>query len=1731
MKICKIILVSFFIFIQFLSILNAKPVHFKDYLVTSEWCSYVGKVEINGMLAENFKDEVGVFVLDNNGKEILVGGCVIGDIEPDYYFVNIYYDDPSTEGIKDGVVLSDIFSFKIWDHDKNLEHNILPEKITFERDTFLAAPPDPPKWKDKNTFGFIHLEYNDTFAINSSADNGGKIFPNGSFDINKGETQKFVIEPDFGYEFQSISLNNFIIDEKELTILDNKIIYKIENINSNYKIIASFIKQQPPIALFNANPIKGYAPLIVSFNNQSMGNYTNQVWDFGDNSKSSLKNPNHLYSVPGKYNVTLTVKGPGGINSITKNELIEVNSPEIKIDFIANPKTGKSPLEVKFNAIIYDDYDELLWDFGDGTTGSGKNVIHKYFGNGKKNVSLKYTKGEIHKTITKDDYINIFPSSIYIQGRVTGNEEGLSNYIVEAWKDNKLIKHTITSEAGYYTISDIDYFYCIHLCVYPPLNEKKFLPKFYNNKNSYENADCLSTYDGNKTNINFDLTPIPTYGIKGRIIEGEKPLTNLSVNAFSNKLLYYSETITDENGYYTFTSLKASNDYIVSAFYNGIELFYESSIKSTSEKNQATPVSPLFPYIEDINIIFDNKGFIKGRIMTIQADGIQKPEPQAIVIATSKWHQTSNHALSDENGYYTISGLIPVYENSVNEKGYSVKVNSKNFPVHYYKNTKDYNDQVMVTTGSTNINFLIQTSSKINGNIVDYKTKAPITDAFIYCWSLSANTKMETTSDNYGNYTLLNLPNAKDYIVSVNALNYPIAFYNGRENAIQADYIDIRNGDVSNINFELDQGAFLSGHVYLSDGYTTVANVFVNAWSDTSNTFGSGLTKEDGSYIINGLQSDDLYILFAWHKGFEPVFYENTHDWEKAQKISPSDNEYNLFLSNGNTISGTILYNNNPVKDAAIEAWCESVKGWGIANSNNNGNYSISGLKSGIYDITVNHPHFMTQSKQVTLPYKQEIIFNLEPAPIKTISGTICNIEEKKCVWIRAWSETLQYGKIKSLIGNNSDQIAYTIDHLLPASDYIVELFSFDYPYIVYNNKYKWDEATPIDLTDNNASKIDFILEKYSSISGKIIFSYSGDAWINAFSKSLNISRSTLVKSNNKTYARYIIKGLPAANDYIVYVNSDKYQTLYYNNQETMENAQRLDLTKGDYLQIDFNLNMGVNISGMVHNNGTGVSGIIVEAFSDKTQSWGISNPTSSYGLYTIGGLNYNDEYIVQARKTDNAPFIFNNNETVRDINLASLVSTKNGNQENININIKQLYSISGTIRNKEQVGLSGIYITANSTKLHIRHGVYSQNDGTYEISGLPESDDYILSIIIKPELSYKPQTKTNIICPAINEDFVLFKGYEMSGLISNSAGIPISRAEITLWSNNNNFHNTDKTNNMGRFLIGGIDDANDYIIIINPSDDSQYISFKQDGIVIDANTPDESGVITKDFILNIGYSISGKVQAFVNNEYVPVENVNIKVFSNNALYEAETKTDWRGQYIIKNLPEASDYIITAIHKDYAHQKKTNQSSGSIIDFELMTGGIIYGAVMNNDGIIMPDTRIELNSQSLGIKKVSKTDINGNFYFKGLIDNHSDMIVDDYIITAYASGYPPQSVAALKVGDIVDFILEKSENNELNGTITDIDLKPPENVDLITIRVYDESNKYIKKAKADSNGNFNIKGLIANQKYKLKFYAKNSNLISPVQWAGENGVGVKSSNDAFTFSTQEIINFKYTGNW
>jgi PKD repeat protein len=138
-------------------------------------------------------------------------------------------------------------------------------------------------------------------------------------------------------------------------------------------------------ASFNYSHAQSNSKRII-FSDNSTGNITSWLWNFGDGTTSTLQNPNHIYQNFGWYPVSLRVTNNSNCrDSITKYFTIyydtNVNCTSW-FTYIVNNRT------VSFQAFNSDSTAtaSYSWDFGDGHTATGASPVHTF--NSKQNYNV-----------------------------------------------------------------------------------------------------------------------------------------------------------------------------------------------------------------------------------------------------------------------------------------------------------------------------------------------------------------------------------------------------------------------------------------------------------------------------------------------------------------------------------------------------------------------------------------------------------------------------------------------------------------------------------------------------------------------------------------------------------------------------------------------------------------------------------------------------------------------------------------------------------------------------------------------------------------------------------------------------------------------------------------------------------------------------------------------------------------------------------------------------------------------------------------------------------------------------------------------------------------------------------------------------------------------------------------------------------------------------------------------
>ena len=305
-------------------------------------------------------------------------------------------------------------------------------------------------------------------------------------------------------------------------------------------------------------------------------------------------------------------------------------------------------------------------------------------------------------------------------------------------------------------------------------------------------------------------------------------------------------------------------------------------------------------------------GSISGHVY--KADGVTPIANVYVIAISGLGYGYSDNTAGD--GSYTITSLPT--------DSYTVSAMAPNYVTEYYQDTCLFSSATPVYVTAPNntpgIDFTLDIGGIISGHVYQVDGVTPIPGASIVANSNSGWGSAITGGD--GSYTITSLP-TDNYTVSAKAPNYLTEYYQDTCDYISAIPVPVTSSNnVPNIDFTLDLGGTISGHVYQADGVTPFSNAWISASSRSGYAMAVG-TSSDGSYTIPLLRTDN-YTVEADASGFITEYYQDTFDYSSATPVSVigPDNTLNIDFTleqvpvptvagispvSGLTVGGTIV--------------------------------------------------------------------------------------------------------------------------------------------------------------------------------------------------------------------------------------------------------------------------------------------------------------------------------------------------------------------------------------------------------------------------------------------------------------------------------------------------------------------------------------------------------------------------------------------------------------------------------------------------------------------------------------------------------------------------------------------------------------------------------------------------------------------------------------------------------
>jgi len=1072
-------------------------------------------------------------------------------------------------------------------------------------------------------------------------------------------------------------------------------------------------------------------------------------------------------------------------------------------------------------------------------------------------------------------------------------------------------------------------------------------------------------------------------------------------------------------------------------------------------------------------------------------------------------------------------------------------------PTHIYSNAGLYTVIVVLSNNDLSTTLikkeLIQVDGRtIQGRVTASDTNKALHNYFVEVWN-KGRFIQQTTTNSEGYYTHTNISLSDSFVLAVfppfNTTQYYYQYYQGKEYPEDADYLSTLDNDLSGIDIVLEKYSDLGIQGCIFSDTMNVDNIHVNAYSQKLNFGVNAFSDINGCYTLTGLKEADDYRVYILDQQTGQEFYHvqsdnqmgipkySTSHWDLASKVIPSSPNLTQINILANTdkgvIGGTVYIDHHPVKDVWVYAHSSALDVGNGALTDSSGHYTISsltevsetdsytmGYKVSIYsgqaiinNQTIKYIDLVYDSG--TLVKTNQTNINFQLITKTSISGTVRNKYGQPVPYVNIVVSSLSTPV--QATGTTDNNGSYTISTLEPLNDYIVAAIPILYPIQYYNQKSDANNAQTVDLSKGNVDAIDFILDEGAVVQGAVYIDNIDHPapeglWVNIWSKITQTGGDVLTDSKG----RYLITGLQIdASDYMISIRNSNYIPAFYqdNHDDNIFNdtVYSYSLSKGVaptaiYESKERNLILisGHTICGMILYNGSLLSGVRVEAWSESTGGFG--SDVSSSDL--IDGYNY--------RITNLPPALYQVQiypENFAEQSHQILIDEYKTNELYFIINHIENY-ITGNIYGLE----SGKQIHLSAFAQSINHYKVIQLKGTgeplqYTISDLKPANDYVVELY-SSDYSYQAydhQTDKLQADRIVLEEHVSgidFTLQSYTATISGHLTFPENALSgEVVWidafsqstASGNGVRIAYQNERTVPYKIQGLAKAKDYILNAWSTTykeqyfDNQFNRIDATYVDTSDNLPDTS----VNFTFQYGASVSGVI--YCNNQ--PISGIHVQARSDetNSWGAANSKDD--GSYTIKGLMKASDFILDArkhgLAPFYYHEIKTTRSSNlssfvstninthvTGIDIYLSDYDTMIGTVHSTDGKPLQNIWVNAMSEQHKTGFGAYTSEDGRFE---LVDLPYAL---DYKVSATSHNLLPyisqEKINIASNSQSVHFILQKGFR--IYGTIKNIDGEEISNVD---VELHSHLNNYYGIIKTDKNGMFQISGILPGDDYNL----------------------------------------------
>lgn len=1070
---------------------------------------------------------------------------------------------------------------------------------------------------------------------------------------------------------------------------------------------------------------------------------------------------------------------------------------------------------------------------------------------------------------------------------------------------------------------------------------------------------------GAQTITNFTLQSRPG-SISGVIQDAttEAPLSGANVLILQGGVQVAS-ALTQSDGSYVINGLPVGS-YVVQASASGYQT-NQQGIVVTADAVLSVTLS-----------LYADPGSVRGSVVDDSTGGVVSGVSltlfQGSLFVTSLQTDTSGHYVIDQlaPGEYTLSAAASNYQTAT--QGVSVS-----------------------SLSTTTANFrLMSQPGGVRGTVTDQNSN-PLPGATI---TVSSNQILigSVLTDSSGNYVLNGL-SPGNYTLSVSAAGFQWTSQGAIVTANANTNVSfVLSSDTGSINVQVVSGAqaIPGANVQVMQNQSLLSTV---------------LTDANGSAVLSQL-APGTYTVVVSISGYET----------SVQTVSVASNASTAItfdLAKSPRLLMGIVKDTMSVSIAG--ATVQLLQGTTVVATTltaEDGTFSITGLSTGSYTISVNAQNYQIYTAGVSiLDQTTNVTIYLMGNP-GSVTGNITDgmtglglpgilVEVLQGTTVIAFQQTDSNGM-------------YTIDNL-PPETYTLRISSVNYQTNLVAFSVQANEITQVD---------DALNANPSSILGIVM---DGDTLNPIANATVNILNQGILVATTTTDINgfYIVANL-GSGLYQLNVEAAGYEV----------QLQATILSADSSVELDFFLSSSVGaVTGTVQDAlGQPIAGALVSVYQGATLITTILTdtdgnyllPNLSPGTYTIVITAVNYQSSTQTMTVPEHATVTAN--SILDSTPASLTGQVTDSVT--------LLPIVGAI----------VQVSNGQTVLAT---LLTDIQGNFTVNNLsPQSD-----VVTVSSLNY--QTTVQNVNLSAGQTYVMdvslqYISGSVSGTVLNVANQPISNATVYLLQGSTTITST-LTDALGNYSLSGLAEGN-YTV------QATALGFQYGTISINAVS---GSVLTANFILEPN---PGMIQGTITDGVDPLSGAFVQILSGNVSV-ASTLSDSRGVYSLPNLPPGSYTIQVSLigYQTNTQGVEVTVGGATIADFVLQVGpSTIFGTVVSN-GLIMPLPGTMINSYVNNILAASVlTDSNGQYVIAGLVSGN-------YTVTASYPNFQTGTLGlflAPNVSEALNFILLEQPGSVI-GVVYNTNQNPLAGATVILM----QNNRVIATVTSSTDGSYTLTGL------------------------------------------------------